>query len=645
MRMRQTIVGLLCLACLAWVAVGQEVAPAPASAPATAPAMPKPESVLQYIPADAMAYVVVNDIGTTMGRVDGYLTAVGLSELVSPMMPNGVLGAIKSAAMLGEGFNSSGGFAVVLLNTEKFGVDLAAMINSQATSQEATSQPQTQPEQKQKVPFAILVPGTSVQAVFGNYPITPAGKYSQVALRMGPMMATQLGGYVCLSPTAEVLDALTAQAGAGAAAAPSPQRAALIARSDIAIHVNVAACMPILEKFMTKAQTQINAGGAPPTMKALWGTYLDIYKQLLTQITDLDVAYRIAPTGLVWESLVGFKADTPLGRAIAAVQPPTNGNLLNRLSDKSYVLAVGSVESTAAGAQDEAKALNRDMIDKWLAAEPFSKLDDQTKADIKDVLNGCMSQQVESGQIVIGGAPEGSGVFGATLVYRCKDSAAFKDLWLRAAPLAEKVIATFAGQEPLPFKIVVTKGAATVDGLAVDAIEIVQDPNAMTEESKTKLTAVMGEDKIRIYLAAADPQTLVITFGGGQPYLTEALKVAKAADGKILSNPDVAEALAVMPKNLTTLGLLNVGNLFSVIVKANQTLEGPQAVPPFQITTQTPVAFGGGVEGGYAHGVVYIPNQLVKDVVSIVKTFTGRGPQTMPSQTMPSGSPPAEGGF
>jgi hypothetical protein len=602
--------------------------------------MPKPESVLQHIPADVMAYVVVNDVGTTMGRVDGYLTAVGLSDLVGPMMPTGALGAIKSAAMLGEGFNPGGGFAVVLLNTEKFGVDLAAMINPEATSQEATSQPQTQPAPK--VPFAILVPGTSIQGVFGNYPITPAGKYSQVALRMGPMMATQLGGYVCLSPTAEVLDALTAEAGGAATTtAPSPERVDLIARSDIAIHVNVAACEPILAKFMDKARTQINEGDTPPAMRALWGTYLDVYKQLLAQMTDFDVACRIAPTGIVVESLIGFKADTPLGRAMAAVQPVVNKNLLDRLSDKSYVFAMGSMESV--GAHNEAKTFNVDMIDKMLTAEPFSKLDDQTKKDIKDVLNGFMSQQVTGGQVVISGAPEGSGIFGATIVYQCQDSAAFKDLWLRAAPLVETVIKSFAGEEPVPFHIVVAKNVATVDGLAVDTVEIALDPNMMSEEDKVKLTSVMGEDKIRIYLAAADPQTLVITFGGAQPYLAEALKAAKAADGKILSDPAVADALAVMPKNLNTIGLLNVGNLFSVIVKAIQTLEGPQAVPPFQITTQTPIAFGGGMTGAYAHGVVYIPNQLVKDVVNVIKTLAGggRGPQTMPSGS----PPPVEGGF
>lgn len=215
------------------------------------------------------------------------------------------------------------------------------------------------------------------------------------------------------------------------------------------------------------------------------------------------------------------------------------------------------------------------------------------------------------------------------MVLRCKDSAALKELLLGTAPLIETTLKTFAHKEQLPFQIAVAKNVATVDDLAVDAIEIVMDPNEMSEQDKAKMALAMGEAAVRFHLVAADPQTVVITFGGAQPYLAEVLKVAKAGDGKILSDPSVADVLAVMPQNLTGIGLLNVGNLFEVLSKAMQTLEGPGAVLPFRITSKSPVAFGSGITGSCAHGVLYVPNELVKEGVDAVKALIA-GPRPMP---------------
>ena len=91
-----------------------------------------------------------------------------------------------------------------------------------------------------------------------------------------------------------------------------------------------------------------------------------------------------------------------------------------------------------------------------------------------------------------------------------------------------------------------------------------------------------------------------------------------------------------MPKNLSSIALLNVGNLFDVIIHAAQTMEGPGSAPPFRVKTTAPIVFGGGVSGTSAHAVYYIPNELVKEGVGIFKMLTGGGPGPMPSSA-PSG--------
>ncbi len=702
MRRFQTLAGLCCVAVLALGAWAQEAPESAAEtgaepvvesvappAPTTAVAMPTPESVLEHVPADALGYVVVPDVGALLGQVDTYLAEVGLVDLVGPAMPDGALEGVRTAAMLGEGFNPSGGFALVLLDPAKLDVDLLAIMG---LAEEPTTQPETEPVAP-KLPIVILVPGLSVESVFSNYEIIPTGEYSQVILRMGPMLATQRGGYVCLSPSAEALDALAA----AEAVSPAGEQAELLARSDITAHINMEIAAPLIDKMLAKAVESMEQGGSPPMIKGIWSSYMGMYKELCSQMTGVTVGGRFAPTGVVIEALAGFKPDSPLGKSLAAAKP-VEGNLLNRVSSPSYILAIGSREE-APEVTEEQTALAMDMIDTWLAMPPFSTLDDQTKADLRALTTNLADQQAGGMQLVIGGAPEGAGLFAASLVLQCKDSTAMKELLLGAVGLAETLIKTFADEEELPFRIVATRQVATVDGLTVDAIEffliepqaqpamtapaepmppeetptiedepLEAEPTATVEEDPAEETAaaeeatpepaateetavaeeevaedpvtvVMGEDKIRFYLVAVDPQTLVITFGGAQPYLAEAVRVAKAGDGAILSDPAVQEALAVMPKNMSGVGLLNAGNLFDVIVNAAVRLEGPGAAPPFRITTKAPIAFGGGVSGTLAHAVYYIPNELVKEGVDIFKTLVG------PPEPTTAPAPSEEGDF
>ena len=711
MRLLRTAAGLWCIACLALVACGQErvqpvaePTPEAATAPTTAVAMPKPEPVSVHIPADAMGYVVVRDVGATMGRVDKYLADIGLTEMIAPVMPNGAMEAIKLQAMLGEGFNPSGGFAVVMLDPQKFGVNLLSLMGLE--EEPVASQPEGQaPPEPPKLPVVILVPGMSVQSVFGGYEITPAGKYSQVALRMGPMLATQLGGYVCLSPNAAALDALTAPS--TAAPAMAAEQADLIARSDLAIHVNMEVAAPLLDKLLGKVQDQMGHGMAPQVGVGLWSAYMGFYKDLLSQMTGLSIGGRFAETGVVLEGLASFKPDSPMGQSLIAFRP-RGGNLLSRVSNSKYVLALGTSErSTQVSEQD--KALTTNILDTLLASPPFSLLDDRSKADLKTLVQALNDQQPGGVQLVIGGAPEGSGLFAASMVFQCKDSAAMKELLLGACPLIETMIKTLAEEESLPFRIVAARQVATVDGLPVDAIEITvieqapqaaptepatgtepmspavpapapapegeaapanqapadeavaeatpaettpaasapaeetavaEQPPGATEPAENPIATIMGEDKIRFYLVAVDPQTLVITFGGAQTHLASAVKTAKAGNGAILSDPAVAAALQVLPKNLAEVGLLNVGNLFDVIRHGAETMEGPNSGLPFQVASQTPIAVGVSISGSSAYATYYIPNELVAEVIGIIKKFATPAPMPMPES-----APAATGDF
>ena len=74
---------------------------------------PKAQPILTCLPADTMAFVVVNDVQGTTDRVDAFMATTGLDALtIGEGLP--ILELIKLQAMLGDGFNPNGGCAFVI---------------------------------------------------------------------------------------------------------------------------------------------------------------------------------------------------------------------------------------------------------------------------------------------------------------------------------------------------------------------------------------------------------------------------------------------------------------------------------------------------------------------------------------------------
>ena len=81
--------------------------------------------------------------------------------------------------------------------------------------------------------------------------------------------------------------------------------------------------------------------------------------------------------------------------------------------------------------------------------------------------------------------------------------------------------------------------------------------------------------------------------------------------------------------------MLDAAHALTVAKKVAEALG--QQLPPIELTCKTPLAIGAGVTGSLAHVVVFIPNDLVKDIVSLIKTFTGGEPATAPAKPVRGG--------
>jgi len=608
--------------CLVGIAGGLRAQSQPAD---TVPAMPKAEPVINHVPAGAAGYVVVNNIRQGAAKIEKFLAQTGLDRMVGlAEMSGGLVGLLKDKAGLGDGFNPNGGFAAVMLDPQQFGVDLAELMPMGGPPTEQANEL----AKPRKVPFVLLVPGTGLEAIFPEDPTAPAGEFRKITLDMGPMFAGKCGGYVALSPTAEALSALL-KAEKKTGEELSKSHKAAIDGSDIAIHIDMRIAGPIYIKMLDKLNKQLTAQRQTGMVAAGPGSMLSpmlgFYREMISQIRGVTVTGRFVETGLVFSELVAVDPAGDWGKIVASCKP-TGDKLLDRLPDLPYILAAGS---SGGGQPELSRKTSLDFLDKFMSTEALSAVPEETRTRAKKLLTDY-DEQVTAVQFAIGGAPQGSGVFGLACVIKCKDAEALKALLAETAEVTEGFIKALVGPDEPDLEdlsIAYAKNVDTIGEIAVDAIEIIHPELAEALAEDEALQKVLGEDKLRVQVAAADAKTVVVTFGGATPFLTEALKTARNG-GAILQREELAVAMKHMPENRVTLVLFSPGNLLDVVAAAVQTIAPDQPPLPFKIQTKTPVAIGAGVSGNDVEVVVYVPNGLIKDVVGIVPVMFGgmRGP-------------------
>jgi len=612
----------------------------PAAAEVEAPAIPAVEPVFQHIPAGVFAFVAIRNVEGLTGKIDEYIDEIGLTEQVSQAMPSGALDALRGAMMLGEGFAPSGGFAAVMLDPEAFGIDLRRMFPKAGSGA-------TQPTPPSQLPFVLLVPGASVEQVFPQFETSPAGQYTSIVLPMGPMLAGQKGGYVALSPMAEALDAFL-ESGPDFTTQVGARVVGSLTAADLGVYVNMRQAGPVIADAM-EASIQMSPSQPGPgatTGPQPFGPFgpgggfaaaiMPMYRDMLADLRDFVFTLRIGDTGVVLDQLATFDPESEYGQMYSVYEdaPPVD---LGRLPNLPYVIAGGG--TTAADADlGKARQLSLNMIEQLLSQ---LNIDEETRGRSRRL---CMdlSEQFTGAQFVLGGAPEGAGVFGAAYILRCKDPERTRALVRESTDLAQRVLRSIVGEQASEFELTYEPGVASLEGASVDAIRVHHpELETMTDEDREELKRFLGEADVRALVTAADPQTLVVTFGGAEPFLAETLRAVRSG-GTIPDAPGTAEAMRHMPAGCYSVTLFNVANLLQVVRGAAEAMGQAESIPPLEIDCPTPIAYGAAAEDNCMMQSLYVPTPLVKQgAASVMGLMAPPPPQAWEQgQTAPAPSQP-----
>lgn len=604
---------------------------------------PKAESVLTHIPAGAMAFVVVNNLKDAAGEVDAFLTDVGLSAVTGPAMPQGALRAMLDGLKADEGYNPNAGLAAVLLDPNAMGVNLVALAVKQMQGQAASAPASAEASAKPQLPpLVVLIGGTDPLKLVKGMAGTPDGENIKYAKDNGDpeLFARRIGGYVAISPSPAALDAV-AKAPKMISQELTKSQIEYLSRASLAIQIDMKVANPVIVKAVKALEIMAaakenglvgdNAGGAGLKAFSEFHKIIPMYLQMLADMERMTLALRTVKTGVIFEGQFDCLPNSDMAKAIAAMKAPAT-NPLDCLPNESYAIAAGAV----LGSDWAAQALRMRQLDQAFEVPPYSKLDANDKKDAKQLI-GEFGTQVTSFQFVVGGVAEDvPGLLNITAVLKCKDTAKVKDALARAAALGEQILHNQLGEAAKDVKLEYAKGAAKSGQKDADAVTL-----TLNEEFAAKARPVflnlLGEEQVRLLIAAPDDKSVVLSLGGGEKALAEAVK-ASDGTGTLSADAGIAEVMKLMPPHPIILETINMANIFDLIMKGSAKMNGGQTPPvPFQFVCKVPITVGGAAEGNSQTFIIYLPTGVVKDFANIFTMFRAMRPQSHRTKPTPNG--------
>ncbi len=622
MRLTRLTVAVLCVALASTLAVAQ------------VPGIPRKATVLNEIPSGVMGFAVINDLETTTTKVDTFIRQIGLGQMANQAMPEGMLKKIIDEAKLGDGFTGKGDVAIAMLNPKDVGMDFGKLVEERMNMMTGGGGDGQQPPKEVQLPFVVWLPGKSIETVFPKktYNPTKKGAFTELTLPTGKMLAMQRGKYVILSPNAEALSVVK-KTRVGALKSVRNDHALEILRSEIGIHIDMKVTGPIVNDIMKtfeefiKKQKESGGGGMGMMMMmgpmAMMDKIMPAYRDMLDQVSAVTITGKFVPTGVVVRELATYKTNSEFGQMIAAYKP-TDKDLLGKLPDHNWVLAGGghNVPGIKKGV-----SLYLDMIDSALAMSPVGGLGVYRAKLAK--LTEDMTKEIDTMQFVIGGAAQGNGVFGMTCVMEGDSAEKITGVMKSGTELIDELINKKFGQvnpnTAMP-KISYVKNNAEIDAGKLDVIDITHPELAgMSEQERGMMKKVLGEDRLRFYVAQVDKSTAVVTMGGSTQQMAVSLKSAKANTGAIMNSRWMTVPKQYLPKKPAAVMVFNGSNLFDLIISGMKKIAPQEELPAGRISCRTPVAMATALEDDTADSVVYVPTKLIKDSVVLFLSMQGGG--------------------
>jgi len=589
-------------------------------AAAQAPAVPR-ESVLDAIPADAWAAVVVRDLK----GLDEKIIAIG-QELGLPVGPGTMIGdpLMMLKGMLGasEGLDDKGSLALVLLKTEELSSEgllksvvlLAPCTDSKAfLEQFATS---TAPADEQ--PSAAKEPEGGAETKPAELP----KGVMKISLMGKPSYGLAKGRIAVLAPEPAALRAYLKGQGS-IRAALSPDRVPLVEKKlDLFIWANIAGAGPVIKDTIKSSLMGIllMASMSDPTLANQVQPLITKVENFLDEAASLQLGFSVARTGFDLDLYMQAKPDTNLAKSIATRRASETSLLINLPAEK-FILALGATAETKPEEVKEGMSAINGLLDR-----PAVKgaCDPEKLAEFRKSLDELMQLSVGSGDasLTISRLPEGDdGMIGLIFVGRMPQEA--KKRLDAVRKLIAAGLAMVTDQDARKFLDAVTYkadaekvGDIPVDQLCFDFTKI----SAIGENDIAGIKKIIGKEGVVVRLAALDEKHMAIFFGGGAKRVEEvAAIVKKGGEAPLAADAGIKAVAPFLPKGKRFFEMyVCVDTLLNLINDAAMAAGEKHKPIPVEIPEiGAPLAVVGTVGKDSQQINIYVPMKLVKSVKDV----------------------------
>lgn len=594
------------------------------------PAVAQPTGVLDIVPANAWAAVVVRDLRALNNKI----VAVG-KDLGVPIGPGTMVGdpltMLKGFLGAVEGLDEKGSVALVVTKVDPLdmeGLQKSMVILVPCTDPKAfldqyaagDEEPASEPAKEGDADKAEEPSKEEGQAAHDpDKPKLPRGVVALKVMQQDSYGAVK-GNYAILAPAPEAIEAFLAAKEPIRAKMPKERAAVLEKKTDILIWLNVAEAGPAVKESVTNTimGVMLMASMGDPAAASQAKSIVEGIGKFLDQSEDLQVGLSLNKVGMDIEVYYRVKPDTELARVMAG-QQTSNESLLKGLPAEPFMVAMGMVANTSEEKVKDARESIDLLLDNPRIVE---HVDAEKMKGFKETVGEFLdlAPTAKWASMSISRLPKGDdGMFGLTIVFETPQAS---EKWLKVLrKLTKEALALCPSEEAQKYlsKVQYNEaqkiGDAVVDEVSFDMKDL---PDAEEEDIATA-KKLIGKEGLMLRLAALDPDHVAIVFGGGPSRIEQIAAVAKAGKAPLGDDAGIKGVASQLPVGNRSFELYACGDTIMQVI--NDAAEAAGEDKPIQVEIPeiaAPLAMVGTRTGNTMQFNIFIPMKLVKGVKDVV---------------------------
>ena len=536
------------------------------------PAIAGLPEVLDHVPADATAVVVIDNLNTLDQHFNQFVGAIEMPAMVTPKQMLDQLG-------IGQKLNMDGSAALVVLS-----------IDDDAEDGE----------------FVFLAPTKDFNGLVGAFNAVDTGAgIMSFSVENDTVYAKPVGAWAALSADRETLVGFTGKAGSlGAFQANLGASGMEMAESsDVFVTVNPARMAPMTEKMQEEFEANAGKFGGAPNMDAQMEMAHKIVDGFVRDGSSVGFGIRFGAMGVSTSGSMAFKPGTEGARLFT--RGGDSGALIGKLPNGPFLLAF-AMDQSAPIAQATMAWFEQSGLMNQAMGMPMGAMKMQ---ELQQNMTGS------AGAVYPNSAGLMGGIFANMITYTSS-----KDPGKLRASMQEKFGAMHVDNPQLGMSITssFTPNETQIAGKSADGYSINIAMGGMDTGG------MMFNPMQMIFGSPGGPSGYIVEANGGvyQSYSRGSTMLAPAIEGRssLADDKTIAQVSQNLPKGRYAEFYLGVRPILDQVVPFLTMFGGPQIDLPDQIP---PIGFGLASRDGGAVCGAFIPAQTIKSAMQIAQTLQG----------------------